>query len=549
MIRLDMSEFQTPESMDRLMGTKDEHSKDLALVNQIRNQPFSVLLLDEFEKAYLNIWDMFLQVFDDGRLTDRRGQTADFRHCIIILTSNLGANIPSGASIGFSGNGQAFTPGSVERAVNNVFRKEFINRVDRVIIFRPLDRSVMREILYKELNAVLERRGLRSRSWAVEWDDSAIDFLLNKGFTNDLGARPLKRAVERYLLSPLAMTIVNHQFPEGDQFLFVRCKDDKINVEFIDPDAPMEELAEDGSQTIPTATGQLRIQGIVSNPHGTVAELDFISQQYERLRASVDGEEWQQKKQKALSQMSSPGFWDSQERFAILGLAEYMDRIEEGLRTAASLLNRLAGVQQETRKRVSKKVLQRLAQQIYLVDLASCDLAEGRQHDAFLLVEASRESVGDTRLTNEFAIRIGSMYRQWASLRKMRIEVLEETGREGNTPYRLLLAVMGFAAYAILEPEAGLHVYEKPRSSDKKKGLERHTVRVRVAPQPEEPAGPSPEAFRAQAIAVFSELVDGQVEIVRRYREEPAPLVRDSVREWRTGNFADVLRGNFDVVC
>src|SRR5205814_6668226 len=115
-----------------------------------------------------------------------------------------------------------------------------VNRIDRIVVFRPFSRETLREIIRKELREVLTRRGFRIRTWAVEWDESAIDFLLEKGFTADLGARPLKRAIERYLLSPLAMTIVNHQFPEGDQFLFVRSSADgaALDVQFVDPDAP-----------------------------------------------------------------------------------------------------------------------------------------------------------------------------------------------------------------------------------------------------------------------------------------------------------------------
>ena len=171
MIRLDMSEFQEPEALSRILGEQkemSENTKNTALVNLIRNQPFSVVLLDEFEKAHPNIWDLFLQVFDDGRLTDRRGNSADFRHCIIILTSNLGANIPHGTNIGFT-KSSGFTSGSVERAVGQVFRREFLNRLDRIIVFRPLARSVMKDILHKELDQVVDRRGLRTRNWAVEW--------------------------------------------------------------------------------------------------------------------------------------------------------------------------------------------------------------------------------------------------------------------------------------------------------------------------------------------------------------------------------------------
>ena len=98
----------------------------------------------------------------------------------------------------------------------------------------------MRGILAKELARVLERRGLRHREWAVEWESSALDFLLDKGFSPAMGARPLKRAIDRYLLAPLAATLVEHRFPEGDQFLFVRSDGRAIQVEFVDPDAPPE---------------------------------------------------------------------------------------------------------------------------------------------------------------------------------------------------------------------------------------------------------------------------------------------------------------------
>ncbi|MBA3240005.1 MAG: ATP-dependent Clp protease ATP-binding subunit, partial [Acidobacteria bacterium] len=301
MIRLDMSEFQSPDSLDRILGEASETSDSAALVNAIRKQPFSVVLLDEFEKAHPQVWDLFLQVFDDGRLTDRRGNTADFRHCVVIMTSNLGATLPTGAGIGFSQEQAGFAAGSVERAVSKSFRREFVNRLDRVVVFRPLGLSVMRDLLRKELADVLHRRGLRTRQWAVEWDESAIEFLLNKGFTADLGARPLKRAVERYLLSPLALTIVNHQFPEGDQFLFVRSSADGVSIEvqFVDPDAP-EDGETDATTPAPEVLEEseadegreLRVESIALDSRGTPAEIRFLQLRFQELAAQVEADEW-----------------------------------------------------------------------------------------------------------------------------------------------------------------------------------------------------------------------------------------------------------------
>ncbi len=231
MIRLDMSEFQDPSSLQKLLGGNDENDRSNSLSTQIRKQPFSVLLLDELEKASQNIWDLFLQVFDDGRLTDSQGYTVNCRHCLILLTSNLGAAKEFTPSVGFGGrSGPQFDPSALNKIVKKSFRPEFVNRLDRVIVFKPFTRDVMREILRKELRDVPQRRGLRSRQWAVEYAHSAIEFLLEKGFTPDLGARPLKRAIDRYLLSRLAHAIVNREVPEGDQFLLVRAKEAALGI-------------------------------------------------------------------------------------------------------------------------------------------------------------------------------------------------------------------------------------------------------------------------------------------------------------------------------
>jgi ATP-dependent Clp protease ATP-binding subunit ClpC len=555
MIRLDMSELQTWESQGRILGDAEETSDSAALVNLIRKQPFSVVLLDEFEKAHTSVWDLFLQVFDDGRLTDRRGNTADFRHSVIIMTSNLGATLPHGASIGFSQEAQ-FAAGSVERAVARAFRREFVNRIDRVVVFRPLGRGVMRDLLRKELNDVLTRRGLRTRQWAVEWDESAIEFLLEKGFTADLGARPLKRAVERYLLSPLALTIVNHQFPEGDQFLFVRSSPGgvSLDVQFVDPDAPEQAGAQGREEefspaveeeTAETGARELRLEAVALDPRGTSEELSFLQEKFEDVAAQVEDDAWRARKDDALRQMQSADFWSSPARFRVLGEVEYMDRIEAGLDTAGSLLARLRG----NRKRLPPDLVGRVAGQLYLLDAACRGLASGEPRDAFLLVSASREPGTDRATSDEFARRLARMYRRWAERRRMRVELIEERDESrtdgGAGHFQALLAVSGYGAYTILRAESGLHVLETPQDE---KSFNRARATVRVAPQPEEPAGRGEGALRRQAERSLAEGDSASQTIVRRYREEPSPLVRDSARGWRTGRLERVFDGDFDLI-
>src|SRR5262249_32457206 len=148
LIRLDMSELQTGD-VSLLLGG-GIHGETDSLIQRVRKQPFSVVLLDEFEKAHPRGWDLFLQVFDDGRLTDTLGQVADFRHCIIILTSNLGAGAHQSSSFGFASTPALFAADQVTRAISQTYRPEFQNRLDRVIVFRPLTRDLMRIILQKE---------------------------------------------------------------------------------------------------------------------------------------------------------------------------------------------------------------------------------------------------------------------------------------------------------------------------------------------------------------------------------------------------------------
>ncbi len=543
MIRLDMSEFQDPSALTRLVGDPND-TRSGALVDRIREQPFSVVLLDEFEKSHPKVWDLFLQVFDDGRLTDATGNTADCRHAIFILTSNLGAAIPTGLKVGFTREAMAFNETQVRQSIDRTFNREFLNRLDRIVVFRPLSRETIRAILRKELDEVFARRGLRNRAWAVVWDDSALEFLLEKGFTADLGARPLKRAVERYLLTPLAMTIVQHRFPEGDQFLIVKGQEDRLEVEFVDPDIPDETLTPVSAGDKGSDEGEIGLTSIMLDPEGSSEEIGCLTRQFNSIGEVIRAVEWQQNKQTALELMSQSGFWSSPERFALMGELEYLDRIEAGFETAGQLLDKLR--QSSTRRQSAPRHLtERLAQQLYLLDGACASVRENLPRDAFLLVEAAKEPLQQPGQSNhEFARRLGEMYRQWAQKRRMNFKYLRERVSAEEDTYQMLAAVTGFGAYRILAPEDGLHVFEIP---DGGREFTRAKALVRIAPQPDEPAGDSIKAWIAQAEEALARTPRDVTPVVRRYRKLPSPLVRDSVRKWRTGRFDRVLSGDFDL--
>lgn len=542
-LRLDMSELQDASALDRLLGAGDRFgSGGNSLAERVRRQPFCVVLLDEFERAYPRVWDIFLPVFDAGRLTDQRGETTDFRHAIIILTSNLGTESWGQARLGLVEDWVGSGSAAIERAVRRTFRPELLNRLDRVIVFRPLTRDVMRRILQKELADAFARRGLRRRGWAVELEESAIDLLVERGFSPTLGARPLKRALEHLLLTPLAAAIVNRSAPEGDQFLFVRADGRDLAVEFVDPDASVSTTpAAAAVGAAPPGPGDLA--SIIFEGLGGADEIEVLRATLDELGHCLSSEQWKSTKAGLLLEASGPDFWSRPDRFERLGRAEYMDRIENAHRSATSVLGRLLGDPRMPRVGGPREIVRRLAQQLYLVKAAFEEALDTGPRDAFVSVEIASEDPGTPGAARDFARRVADMYGAWARLRGMRLADLQSDGAD-EAPRAL--AIAGFAAYRLLEPENGLHVLEWDEPGTRVH--RRATVRVRVRPQPSEPADDGIDGLRRQADAVLGAPGPLTTKIVRRYREQPSPLVKDSVRGWRTGRIERVLKGDFDVI-
>jgi ATP-dependent Clp protease ATP-binding subunit ClpC len=214
MLRLDMSEFHDAHTVARLIGAPPgykDSNRGGQLTDGLRRRPYSVVLLDEVEKAAPEVFDIFLQVFDEGRLSDAHGVTIDARHAVFIMTSNIGTE-EHGRQLGF-------TPGSDRHMdysgyLSRYFRPEFINRLDDVVTFRPLDRSVLSSILDLQLATLHDR--LREQRLTLVLDESARDLILRKGYDPVNGARPLRRAVERLLTRPLSARIVEDAFNPGD---------------------------------------------------------------------------------------------------------------------------------------------------------------------------------------------------------------------------------------------------------------------------------------------------------------------------------------------
>ncbi|MFW6050639.1 MAG: AAA family ATPase, partial [Myxococcota bacterium] len=211
MIRLDMSEYMEKHAVARLIGAPPGYvgyEEGGQLTEPVRRRPYSVILFDEVEKAHPDVWNVLLQVLDDGRLTDGQGRTVDFRNTVVILTSNVGSQ----HIMALEEEEEMRT--RVMEDLRAAFRPEFLNRLDEIVVFHRLDRAQVRRIVDIQLERF--RRRLASRDLVLEVTDPAKDLLANLGYDPTYGARPLKRAIQRHLENPLAQEVLAGRFMPGD---------------------------------------------------------------------------------------------------------------------------------------------------------------------------------------------------------------------------------------------------------------------------------------------------------------------------------------------
>ncbi|KAB7772322.1 ATP-dependent chaperone ClpB [Xanthomonas maliensis] len=217
MIRIDMSEFMEKHSVARLIGAPPGYvgyEEGGYLTEAVRRRPYSLILLDEVEKAHADVFNILLQVLDDGRLTDGQGRTVDFRNTVIVMTSNLGSHQIQ--ELSGDGSAEAYTQmkAAVMGVVQAHFRPEFINRLDDIVVFHPLDKAQIKSIARIQLQGLEKRLG--ERGLKLDLDDAALELLGNVGFDPVYGARPLKRAVQSQVENPLAQQILSGQYVSGD---------------------------------------------------------------------------------------------------------------------------------------------------------------------------------------------------------------------------------------------------------------------------------------------------------------------------------------------
>lgn len=475
LIRFDMSEYQTPLSLHSLLEQ---------LTEKQRRQTFSVLLLDEIEKAGSFIFDLFLQVFDDARLTGPSGRSVDLHNTIIIMTSNLGSNLVEDRpthSIGFVPSTNESTDHSGDhqhrliRTVEDYFRPEFVNRLDGIVTFQPLGIAEMRQIARRELNKALEREGVRRRNILLDFRDEVLDVLLTAGFSPMYGARPLQRAIKKLVLLPLARQIAA-QPSAGEQMLELCARDGQIQAEVI-PLSPQTEMLrpEDGGASVPDR--QAPREASAGPVRGK--ELRQLEDAAQHLREQVEGhigsdhyQAMQSHARRLLAETGQPTFWDDREQAqrtltTIARLEHVTDRFPELLRRSEGLAEavRMARVHGDVgRVRQLAAALEALERDVALsaLELLAGDNETAGAGAAFVCITPIvMPKAGEA---NGWAVTLADMYMGWARRKGYDVECIHEDDADP------ILVIRGPNLGHILRGEEGIHKLSRETGKPKVRG-------------------------------------------------------------------------------
>jgi ATP-dependent Clp protease ATP-binding subunit ClpA len=477
MLRFDLSEFKDYHSFEMLVGDPGKPDQPARLVDPVRAQPFQVVLFDELEKAHANVWDLFLQLLDEGTMTPPGGQPVSFRNTMIIATSNVGAR-DSNRSLGFGSEPNAARrDAKVRSALEAAFRPELLNRFQHVVVFHPLSMEQVRTVARQELRRILGREGITARNLVVDVDDAALDAVIESGFDPKYGARALKRELQRRVVLPLAMALMERDI-EPASILRVVLKDGGVRVRVIDTAESRASRAERAPVMIPEAGRKLTKDEITA----TVAE---ERERIEALAAEADEPTLVEERERLEEARRQPEFWSFPERAALAlrdldRYSRWLGRLDR-LRTRATDI--AGGLDSATMKREIEDLGNRALQ-------LSDAITAARRELVLMGAEGMWDAIVEVRPLGRAARRVRDfmldLYRRWGDGRRMKLEILREP-TEDDEP--VMFALRGHCAFGFLALEHGMHRLR----DDEYKGV----VSVRVAPWLDTSEAPRFTAHRA----------------------------------------------------
>ena len=469
LLRFDLSEFKDYHAFQLLVGDPEKPAQPARLLDPVRVQPFQVILFDEIEKAHSNVWDMLLQLLDEGHVTPPTGARTNFRNTIVIATSNVGSQDALKQSIGFV----AAQPGQIPiKSLEAVFRPELLNRFQHIVTFDGLTRETVRKIARREIQQLLAREGITSRNLAVEVGDDVLDALVETGFDREYGARALKRQVQQRVLFPIAGRLMEAEVPPGSILKLdipgdsADAKVGVTRVRVLDSETSREHKREVARTR--AATGHKR--SLAELKEATAALAERHSQLAERCGTTELARELN-----ALdAQRLAPDFWRNVDTANTT-----LVRIDE----IKSVLTRLesCGTQIDA---ITRDLAQPSARQLEFIGRAAEEIAEG-------LTTAEREliSMGPDGRSDVLTaiVPIGSAanlrdllfetYRGWAKERSYQLQLLADPLADTET---IFFSVKGPYAFGHLQHEHGVH---RLRDAE-----DHRAVRVMLAPWTHAPA-------------------------------------------------------------
>jgi ATP-dependent Clp protease ATP-binding subunit ClpC len=471
--RFDMSEFAGADGFIKLIGGSHENGQ---LTDAVRHHPFSVVLLDEIEKSHPNVFDLCLQLFDAGRLTDGRGRMVDFRRAIIILTSNIGAAAPA-LPLGFKDSGDGSVPNIDKertfRELARFFRPEFLNRIDRIVQFRPLSLEIAERIARREIDVVLQRSGIRRRGLTVEVSPAVVSLVVREGYSPHFGARPLKRTVEQLLLLPLARAISSGNVLD-EAVLHLNTRENRVAI------------ATTHRESAVVAAAQSTPQSDESLEAVLVGLQLRISDKEVKVNLLAD------RKSELLQRTQEPGFYDeASKRAATFDEIHKLDQFLAAWKSLGKAVEVLSAKTQRSARMRDDSALRQKVEQLSIELEHLCFVAESRNADELSDALVCVSLVDLTGASQSGVQRLVGMYQALARRRKITSEILGEY-LEGKNDCAYL-HVSGLGSYLLLKDESGLHRLDRkfkvkaPRNARELVGHDKELVRVEVMPILAEP--------------------------------------------------------------
>jgi ATP-dependent Clp protease ATP-binding subunit ClpC len=492
--RFNMADYSYPYAVFLLFGNPSgdtETQRQGLLSARLSPQPFSVLLLDEFEKADGSIYQRFLQLFDEGVLINGQGEEVNLRNTIIVMTSNLGAQLMN-RQLGFRVHDAIEeTEQAVMKESETYFRPEFINRLDAVCFFKPLSRQVIRQIAKREINDVIGREGIKRLSLSISVDDSVIDLMVDRGFDLRFGARYLKRQIERSLTYPLARQIARKRIDTGAAVRLV-VRNEEIAVTVMDDREGA--VAGADSVTLPAHSAAERDELLSAKELRN--RLDAIKARVDRVMEQHQIAELKARVAAMMDRIAEPDFWrDNREAAAQIEALNTLSQRVDQAENLAKLYERCAlaikdapvsrprGKPRHGALVEANRAYRELEHELPLTETLLCLRSEQDQASAFVTVRA----VGDG-LAHEWVMDLANMYAAWGKARGFAVTQLDETPAPKGLQ-QVLLNIAGYGAYALLKGEAGAHKLTRatPGRTGRGKESDRAAVWATVDVMPDMP--------------------------------------------------------------